>query len=544
LFEAGLTLTASREHIKELRQTLEFMGQSQPAVTSVLSATYFDSADFKLLRQGLDLRLRDEGGRKTQILASSRFVNGNSLSVSEVEDAIAGDRPDLEAPETGPRLRDVVLPDELRPLFRTTVQRTTIAIEPQPSTQIEVAIDEGEISGTAGDASEPFCEIELKLKSGDSVAIYDVAARLLDVGLLRIETRSRATRGYRLVAPNGGSIAALHAPPVALHGAVTVESALQSIGRGCISHLLCNEPAFLSGEVEAVHQMRVACRRLRAALSAFRPIIPADQYRWASGELTWLAGELAPARNWDVFAVSILRPVERALPVEVELRRLAEAASQRRRAAYERAKEAIGSRRYTATLLQLARWFEARSWRDQPASERAALLFATIADIAPRLIERRWRRARKRSQHFGRLSPDERHKLRIALKNLRYTIDFFHHLLDGDDVQSLVRRLKPLQDDLGCVNDIRTAHLLVDEVSRHANENGREIARAGGIVLGWHDRGLADREPRLRKDVRRLRRAKPFWPRTGRASFATAEEPLAAPTREGQLVEAENPRAA
>src|SRR5262245_34697 len=43
----------------------------------------------------------------------------------------------------------------------------------------------------------------------------------------------------------------------------------------------------------------------------------------------------------------------------------------------------------------------------------------------------------------------------------------------------------------------------------------RGISRAGGIVLGWHDRGLSDQEPKLRRDVSRLRRAKPFWPRSG-----------------------------
>ena len=81
-------------------------------------------------------------------------------------------------------------------------------------------------------------------------------------------------------------------------------------------------------------------------------------------------------------------------------------------------------------------------------------------------------------------------------------------------MKALEKQLKPLQEDLGYLNDIRTAHLLVEEVSRDVNEGGNEISRAGGIVLGWHDRGLTDQEPKLRKDVRRLRRAKPFWPPT------------------------------
>jgi triphosphatase len=164
-------------------------------------------------------------------------------------------------------------------------------------------------------------------------------------------------------------------------------------------------------------------------------------------------------------------------------------------------------------MLQLAQWFEARSWRDQPASEQAALLFAPIGEVAPGLIERSWRRTRKRSRHFDQLTQEQRHRLRIAMKRLRYTIEFLADLFEHGEVKALKKRLKPLQEDLGQLNDVRTAHTLIEEVSRHINEGGNEISRAGGIVLGWHDRGLIDREPKLRKDVKRLRRAKPFWRR-------------------------------
>ena len=82
-----------------------------------------------------------------------------------------------------------------------------------------------------------------------------------------------------------------------------------------------------------------------------------------------------------------------------------------------------------------------------------------------------------------------------------------------------------MQEDLGHQNDVRTARALTEEVSTHVNEGGNEISRAGGIVLGWHDRGLFDREPKLRRKVRRLRRAKPFWKR---AELPLA--PLVAPT--------------
>jgi triphosphatase len=156
----------------------------------------------------------------------------------------------------------------------------------------------------------------------------------------------------------------------------------------------------------------------------------------------------------------------------------------------------------------VARWFETRGWRDQPASEKAALLFAPIADVAPDLIEHRWRQSRKRSRKFDELSNEQRHRLRIALKKLRYTIEFLGSLYEHRHVKKLEKKLKRLQDDLGAINDIRTARGLIAQLPEL---DGPETVRAGGILLGWHDRGLIDREPKLRKDVRRLRRAKRFW---------------------------------
>ena len=510
--EIALKLSASSENLQGLKQYIEAAGKLLSSPTLAQVRTHYDSQDQSLRRHGLSLCIREADGKHFQTLRSPGLPQGDPLSQGEWEDEIVGDRPDLTAPATGPRLGAVVAPDQLRPLFTMTLQRTVLEIEGGTSGPITAMVQEGEIRDAASDAVEPISEIELK--GGDCAAVYDLALRLLDIAPLRFETRSLTERGYRLIVP-GDRASAVHAKPVALSAGMTAEYVLQTIGHGCIRHLLRNEPAVLAGQAEGIHQMRVAARRLRAALSALKPMIPPEQYQWSLAELKWLAGALAPARNWDVFAADLLQPVERALPVEAELKRLSEAAEQRRRTAYEQAREAITSRRYTATMLKLARWFDLRGWRDQPASEQAVLLFAPIGEVAPALIERRWRRARKRSRQFSKLSHQQRHKLRISLKKLRYTIEFLEDLFDGHAVKALEKHIKPLQEDLGRLNDVRTAHQLVEEVSQHINEGGSEISRAGGIVLGWHDRGLSDQEPKLRRDVSRMRRAKPFWPRSG-----------------------------
>jgi CHAD domain-containing protein len=322
--------------------------------------------------------------------------------------------------------------------------------------------------------------------------------------------RRKAGRGYGLLGVTDVP-QPVQAEPITLDPAMTVDAALQHFGQRCLNHLLRNEPAALAGEPEAVHQMRVAIRRLRSVLSALKPMLPAEHHRWASEELRWFTRALAPARNWDIFTGDLLRRVTDALPNQDEMKHLVSAAERSRQAASDDAKRAILSQRHTEAMLPLLRWFAARAWRDQPISENAARLRAQIADLAPDLIERCHRKARRRCKRFEELTPAERHKLRIALKKLRYTIEFLGSLFDKDEVRAFVKRLKSLQDDLGHANDVRVAYDLMDQIREMKNHNAGAIDRAGGIVLGWHERDLVDCEPKLRKHVRRFRQLDPFW---------------------------------
>ena len=167
------------------------------------------------------------------------------------------------------------------------------------------------------------------------------------------------------------------------------------------------------------------------------------------------------------------------------------------------------SPQYTAALLKLSLWFASCSWRNQPVSQQSALLMAPIGTVAPSLIGRRYKKVKKTADRFDELTPQQRHEFRIAVKKLRYTVEFLKDLFDGNQVAEFVQRLRPLQDDVGYANDVRVAHeLLTDlQVSRDAVS----VARAAGIALGWHDRGLADLDRKLRKHVRRLRQLRPFW---------------------------------
>jgi len=104
----------------------------------------------------------------------------------------------------------------------------------------------------------------------------------------------------------------------------------------------------------------------------------------------------------------------------------------------------------------------------------------------------------------------ERHKLRIAAKKLRYTIELLGNLFDHDQLQGFVKRLKRLQDDLGYANDVRVARGILPVLSAHT-VSASSVASAGARLLEWHEKALARGERKLRKRLRRLNRAVPFW---------------------------------
>jgi CHAD domain-containing protein len=178
--------------------------------------------------------------------------------------------------------------------------------------------------------------------------------------------------------------------------------------------------------------------------------------------------------------------------------------------AYDRVREALLSERYTAAMLRLFRWFEARGWRGPPVSPLSALLTASISEMAPSLLDRRRRKVRRSSKGFDQLTSRERHQLRIAGKKLRYTIELFESLFDHAHVQKYVRTLKRLQDDLGYANDVRVGYEMLPELTAQAPRAGA-VAEAGTRLLDWHNQRLAKGERKLRDRVRKVNSAEPFW---------------------------------
>jgi inorganic triphosphatase YgiF len=494
--EIKLKLASAPNEMPHLKQSLLEMASEGHTSCRKSFDTYYDTADDRLRREGFLLLVGERDNDHIQQVRKE--IRGMTPPMGDHwEDVIEGDRPNPRAPNSGAHLPIGLDYAELRARFTTRVRRTLFRLKPDAATQIEGALDEGDIQTSDGTSVEPISEVELLLKEGDPAALYGTALRLLDIAPLRLEIRSRAERGYHLLdegtdAPQSpASLASILKPDL------TVDESLQRIGQNCLSTVLLYEAAATANMPDGVHQMRVAIRRLRSVVANMRQMLPPEQYQWVTETLKWMAGVLGPARNWDVFLSFILAPVKSVLLSGQELEEFCRVCEHERRSAHESANTAIRSPQYTAALLKLSEWFALRSWRDQPVSEQSASLMAPIETVVPTVIGRRHKKVKKSADDFAQLSLQRRHQFRIAVKKLRYTIEVFEDLFDSQKVVEFVRLLEPLQDDLGYLNDVRVANeLLINLQTSNAG-----MTRAAGIVLGWHERGFADTDRKLRKHV-------------------------------------------
>ncbi len=479
-------------------------------VTKQLTSTYFDTADFRLRRRGFNLRVRSDGARRVQTIKADGAA-GVLLRRGEWSQPVSTDFPDLGAlPDQGVREAiGLVLPAELKPIFRTDVRRRVktvrVPCDGTAGTLIELAYDEGEIR--ANGTREPIGEIELELVEGTPEALYDCAASLQAQTPLQIQPVSKSRRGYALA--TGARYDAVRAPAVALVPDVTLDTALGLIFQACLQHWLANHAAVLDGrDPEGVHQMRVALRRMRSAFSVFRRALPPEA-TGLQAEAKRLLKALGPARDGDVFIDEILAPVRAARPADADLQALHEAAERARRKAYVAARAALHDPRYTAFALELGAWCEGRGWRHAAAVDA---LDRPLIALADRLLEKRHRRVLKLGRRFETLSDASLHEVRIALKKLRYTAEFFASLYPRKRTKPYVKALRRLQDDLGHLNDVAVAEARLRDLlgAGGSNETGA-LATGAGTVLGWYAHALTAIRPRIGGDWHAFVETRPFW---------------------------------
>jgi len=507
--EVELKLLAPAGMLDQIREAPAIArGARDGSVTCRLDAVYYDTPDRILCTHGLSLRVRRSDSGYVQTV-KRRPVQGRPFARGEWESPVRGSAPDLAllpVSEIGAPL-DKLSASTLGPIFATKVLRRTQRLE-LPGSIVEVAFDEGFLE--AGERREPLTEIELEVKAGDARVMYDLGIELLDSARLRIGTQSKADRGYGLAFGLAPMATKATAPVITADH--TVDHIVGELLGTCQHQLLANQAAAEDGhDPEGVHQMRVALRRLRTAFALLRSELASPALETFSTEAKWLAKLLGAARDWDVFITQTLSDPANALTSDiVDFEGLRQAAEPHRALAYADLCETLASKRYGRFQLSLRQWVESKGWRAELESGSLAVLLEPSSEFVGRILTRLHSKAVKRGAHFRYLRPEARHRLRIALKKLRYAVEFFQEVYGGSaEAKGYLGALARLQDALGHDNDASMTWPFLCTLAD--NPATPEVQRSIGAVMGWQARDRIEVGRTMRKNWRRFKTMPRFW---------------------------------
>jgi len=244
-----------------------------------------------------------------------------------------------------------------------------------------------------------------------------------------------------------------------------------------------------------IHQTRVALRRLRAAFSLFRGAVvgptEARLVRGLAAEAKWLAGECAPARDLHVFlteTVSALPPVVKRVANRLATAHL------------ERARTALIGARYTAFIGQLATFGQATG-SSSPSR---------LDDFGRAVLDQRHDKVAQRGRKIGSLDGKRLHRLRIAIKKLRYAASFLRPAFASTAAKAYIEATVRLQGALGALNDREVAGQMVADIAVAARPT-EDVERPLRKLAKEAASGEKHRRRRLQRAWKSFRKAERFW---------------------------------
>ena len=361
--------------------------QRHPALTAAtgreqhhLVSIYYDTGRMVLRRAGILLRLRKHGTSWQQTVKRQDESDGGLTR-----------RPEWQAPYLNhfdfshvddTELRDWLQRDKLAgrltAVFETNVRRTVWQIDRGPGSRLLAKLDRGWIASSG--RRETISELELQLLSGSVDSLYLLALELAKRQPLPPLLLSKAERGYRLF--HNTPQQPVKAGKVAIDAQDAPLGAFRLIALDCLSHLQLNHAgAARSDDAEYVHQMRVATRRLRAAMRMFGPVLPAGFAGQLVPPMRELMSALGQARDLDVLMAEIVAPVAATLPDEPRLTDLANAVTNRLYAARRDIRHVLRQPGYGQLLLTAGNLLQRAPFIEPPATgdEAATSLAPSLA---------------------------------------------------------------------------------------------------------------------------------------------------------------------
>jgi CHAD domain-containing protein len=309
---------------------------------------------------------------------------------------------------------------------------------------------------------------------------------------------------HSLARRNLGPIKPVKATPTRLAKDMHPEEAFRATLLDCLAQITANAATARAGRsAEGLHQLRVAFRRLEVALGAFGREFRQDWLEELRSRCKILLGRLSHARDLDVFTGKLLAGPPKS-GISDGLLQLRARAEEARDTAWTAAIVCISSPDFELFADDVA----ALASSQLPLTRKRRL-----PRTAERILDRQVRRVKKRGRVARNKEEGDLHRLRIALKKLRYTAEFFAPLYPRKDAARYLKKLRGLQNHLGDLNDVANVRRVVGELVREKakkDDDGR-MRYAAGAMVGWYGAQVPGAIKHALKRYRKFKRVKPFW---------------------------------
>ncbi len=474
---------------KELPLLLEHPLLQTTGKRQKLYNIYYDTNELTLMHQGIAVRER-KILRKLLLTLKINHTNTGGLSQrSEWEAPTVQGQFDFQTLVDDPVIAQkmTLLSPQLIPIFTTDFTRRSWEVLFRGA-KIEIAVDQGTIVTRRNDQlyEQEISEVELELKEGNPVTLFSLARVLSRRVRLHPSADSKAARGYKLFQDIQPS--PLKPPSLEINPKSTPLETFERVCLECLSHLQINDVGIVrDDDDEYIHQARVAMRRIRSAIKLFSPVLPMSFVNQWNSVWRDLANELGDARNWDVFCSELLPHLKEAFPNNQDIESLEKFATQQRAKAHTQAVASFSSRAYSVKLISFAEAVMSLDSHPEVKNRQKMILESqTTAEpiveedtqqFATRLLKRKHRRFMKEVLVPNR-NLEQSHQLRLDLKKLRYSFDFFMELYPRKRISRYMKTLARAQELLGQMNDLATAESLL------AQRNLANIDIAQAWIIG------------------------------------------------------------
>ena len=439
--------------------------------------TYLDTADRRLDRAGYAVRVRQTRRRPPEATLKSLARDGADPAGPrirlELEQTLDGVEPAALGRAGGPvgeRVRALAGARPLVPLFDVQTRRRVFPLTAGGEPSGELVLDDTAIREPSGRILSRLRRVEVEVPPHARSVVEPFVARLRSACGLQPATLSKYESG--LVASGIVRKSSETFGPTAISPSDAIGEVALAVLRRHFAVFLAREPGTrLGDDIEELHAMRVASRRLRAALSLFADAVPAgaDELR---PELAWIAQTIGVVRDLDVQLAQLEDWIEALPEADREpLARLRALLVEDRLEARAEMLAAFDSPRYARFVRRFGSLLRTRRGvRTPPALA-----------LAPELVERRQASMRKAARKIGKGAPPAAyHRLRIAGKRFRYALEFLADLYPGA-TDALVKRTVALQDLLGEHQDADVGAL---RLRRLAAERGAELGPQTVFAMG------------------------------------------------------------